>query len=327
MDDDLTTGGPTGTGAEPRWPTALPLPALEPLDWEDLAELRAGDVESDRTEALAVMASRGRGALDLAIGDGLAALKLGVRLISLGFSGVGDYAQEVLGIQPRTAQSMARLSLELQKRPLLRAAVRSGEVRIRKAQVILAVAIGDSEAEWVELARSHTVRALEAMVRKAQRGGGEEDDRWARLHAHLAPEKRAVLDDALDLAGAILGPASTRAQRLEALAQEQLSGRPVDPEDRLAPSIRELPQPPTEADERAREQLEVETEQWSFLPRLPVLPVPEVSFNELTSAREIDAALRKLQAMQQTWDAAMGHAARAIKASGMHRILGFADFG
>ncbi len=101
------------------------------------AELRTlvhgGQTDSDACETLLAQVTRIEGALDLELADGLAALCIGDRLISLGFSNLGDYAREVLDIEERTAQAMARFSRELRSRPLLRAAVRSGEVRPRNA--------------------------------------------------------------------------------------------------------------------------------------------------------------------------------------------------
>ena len=144
-------------GGQP-WPALAP-PGRPPEPCNP-AELRAlvlggvgGEADSEACEKLLALAARAEGALDLAIGDGLAALCLGDRLIRLGFSNLGDYAREVLGIQERTAQAMAHLSRELRTRPLLRAAVRAGEVRPRSAQAVLPVADGDAEARWVERAR------------------------------------------------------------------------------------------------------------------------------------------------------------------------------
>ena len=180
------------------------------------AELRAlvhgGQTDSDAAETLLAQVARVEGALELEIGDGLAALGLGDRLIRLGFSSLRDYAREVLGIGERAAQAMARLSRGLRSRPLLRAAVRAGEVRPRSAQTVLPVAVGEAEAEWVERARVETVRALERAVRAA-RAGGEEEEEWTRLRVRLSPEDRATVDEALAIAGGVM-PGSTRPQRL-----------------------------------------------------------------------------------------------------------------
>src|SRR5512142_1284950 len=101
MDEELTTAELPTDG--PLWPCAWPGPRIEPLDRADLWELRRGDVEADRLEAALATAARSRGALDLAVGDGLAAMRFGDRLIRLGFSCLADYGREVLGIPERTA--------------------------------------------------------------------------------------------------------------------------------------------------------------------------------------------------------------------------------
>src|SRR5512140_1155697 len=104
-------------------------------------------------DGLLVRVARGRGPLDLALGDGLASLTVGDRLLRLGFSGLGDYARERLGLSGSTAEKLARLARNLSERPLLREAVHSGAVSPRKAETIVAVARGDEEAAWVGRAK------------------------------------------------------------------------------------------------------------------------------------------------------------------------------
>src|SRR5512138_960155 len=82
-------------------------------------------------DRLLVRVARGAGALDVAIGEALAGLAEGDCVLRLGYSGLGDYACERLGIAGRTAQGMARLARELRTRPLLASAVRRGEVSAR----------------------------------------------------------------------------------------------------------------------------------------------------------------------------------------------------
>ncbi|HEY6005263.1 MAG TPA: HNH endonuclease, partial [Anaeromyxobacter sp.] len=200
-------------------PSLALLPAPAPPEPCTAAELRAlvhaGETESDACERLLAQLARLEGALYVEIGDGLAGLTVGERLISLGFSSLGDYAREILDIKERTAEAMAHLSRELRSRPLLRAAVRAGEVRIRNAQTVLPVAVGDDEADWVERARLETVRVLEKAVRAAR--AGEEDDEWTRFRVRLSTEERATVDEALAIAGKLL-PGSRQPQRLEAMA-------------------------------------------------------------------------------------------------------------
>ncbi|MFL5248261.1 MAG: HNH endonuclease, partial [Myxococcales bacterium] len=123
-------------------------------------------------DAVLVRVARGRGALDIALGDALEVLGSSAGVFRLGHSGVGDYARERLGIAASTAQKMVRFARKLRDRPLLRAAVRAGDVTPRAAEAVLPVALGENEAAWVEQARHQTVRALLA----AAKGGAPAAD-------------------------------------------------------------------------------------------------------------------------------------------------------
>ncbi|HVI23443.1 MAG TPA: hypothetical protein VM691_08160, partial [Myxococcales bacterium] len=65
-------------------------------------------------DALLVRVARGRGALDLAVGEALD--MLGSRVVELGFSGLGDYAREPLGVAASTAQTMVRFARRARER-------------------------------------------------------------------------------------------------------------------------------------------------------------------------------------------------------------------
>jgi hypothetical protein len=129
-------------------------------------------------DALLVRVARGRWALDLALGEALDVLATGSRVVELGFSGLGDYARERLGIAASTAQKMVRFARRLRERPLLRAAVQ-GEVTFLAAEAVLPRASGEDEAAWVERARRQTVSALQAAVRGDGRAGLSDDARHA----------------------------------------------------------------------------------------------------------------------------------------------------
>jgi hypothetical protein len=311
--------------AQKPWPAPCVLPPLPVPDHGALVGLQNGDVEADRIEALAASAARSRGALDLALGDGLAAMRRGERLIQLGYSCLGDYAREVLGILERTAQEMAHLSQELTSRPLLRAAVWKGEICVSRAQAVLPVAIGEAEAKWVEQARTLTVRTLEMLVREER--GAPDEEGWRVFRARIPPEQRAVVDEALAAVGKVIGDGAPRAQRLEALAQEYLGGHPVEAGKYDDPVGRHCGTRRSDALDRREAQLEVETGCWAMLPRVADACVPEASFPETASAAEIDAELRRLATVRSSWDDLFAHAARAVKASGIWRFLGFATFG
>src|SRR5512143_927857 len=111
-------------------------------------------------DPLLTRVARGRGALDVAMGEGLAALSRGDGLIQLGYSCLADYAREVLGVAGRTAQAMAQLARGLAGRRLLKEAGGRGGGGGRKGRAILPVALGEAEAGGVERPRVETVRAL-----------------------------------------------------------------------------------------------------------------------------------------------------------------------
>src|SRR5512138_1739964 len=309
------------------WDLAPPPPPPEPCT---PAELRAvvlgGANESDLCETLLAQVSRIEAALDLAIGDGLAAMTVGERLIRRGFAKLGDYGRNVLSIRPRTAQAMAQLSRELRSRPLLRAAVRAGEVRVRAAQTVLPVAKGDAEAEWVERARTETVRALEKAVRAARPGAADEE--WTRFRVWLSPEDRATVDEALAIAGKLL-PGSRRPERLEAMAQEYLAEHAAQAGDDGARGVGGAFRKESDLLERQKARLEEETDRWSFLAEILGIPAPDAGlagFEDMTSAEEIDLALQELARRRDAWDRTLGYCAYMVKRSGLWRIAGFASF-
>ncbi len=99
-------------------------------------------------DAALVRMARGRGAIDLALGETLAALFTGDRLVELGYARQVDYARERLGVAPRTMYAWTRLATGLRERPILRQAVVSGELSPRKAIAVMPVAVGDREEAW-----------------------------------------------------------------------------------------------------------------------------------------------------------------------------------
>ncbi len=275
--------------------------------------------------------ARGKSALDVAIGEGLAALDEGDRLLKLGYSCLGDYARERLGLGEGTARNMARRARELRTRPVLRAAVWRGEVSARKALAVLPVARGELEEAWVARARTETVRALEAAVRKAvaissNHAGGEDDSPWERVWVPLTANGRAKLDEAMALAGKLLGAASPKWQRLEAICQEYLGAHPVEPSCDAARGG--FGEPVQRWFEAAKEALEVEMGRWAFLDEVakqePVA-APDGAADE-SDPRRVDEELKRLAAMREGWDELLGHLAMLLLNIGLWRDMGFADF-
>ena len=319
---------------------------------------------AELVDGLLARVARGRGALDVAIGEGLEALSVGDRSLRRGYCCVGDFAREKLGIAARTAQAMAQLARELRQLPLLREAVRRGEVSASKARALVRVAFGENEAWWVERARSETVRGLAAAVRGEREDEAEEA--WERICVPLPEGSWPEIDEALVLAGKVAGTMPPRHQCLEALAQEYLGESPEEGDgaasngdgpmeeawrtDRAgdlscsaagagaaaragaaSPSgfrphpDRGFPSWPVEGWlEAAKESLEEETGRWEAL--LALDPVVAPRAGEEASPLALVEELQRLAGMRRRWDELLGHLGLVMRFFGLWRELGFATF-
>ncbi len=272
-------------------------------------------------DRLLVRAARGRGAIEVAVGEGLAALAEGDRSLRLGYGGVGDDARERLGIAGRTAQAMVQLARALRDRPLLREAVRRGEVSARKALTVLAVARGDAEAGWVGRARGESVRALAAGVRAAGAPEPEPEEPWESICVGMAPGERAKLDEAMELAGELVGRAAPRWQKLEAICQEYLGAHPDGGEGNGIALHGTVPEPWQES---VKALFERETECWAFLEEAAPVPAPELA--SATDLLRLDAELRRLMSVRRRWDEVFGHVALLLRMTGLWRDMQFVSF-
>ncbi|HET7823865.1 MAG TPA: HNH endonuclease signature motif containing protein [Anaeromyxobacter sp.] len=299
--------------------------ALEPPSRDELRDLFRGEA-GVLLDGLLVRVARGSGALEVAIGEGLTALAVGDRAMQLTFSSIGDYAQERLGIAPGTANAMERLARRLRDLPLLREAVRRGEVSARKALVVSPVARGDEE-RWVARARVETVRALESAVREDARASAAAGDAaqapWDRVVVDLSADERARLDEAMALAGKVLGAGAPKWQRLEAICQEFLGAHPVEPgEDEEKPVGEEV----VAWLESAKAFLEEEARQWEFLDSPALVASPETALDGERDPHVIDTELRRLAGLRDEWDDVLGHLAMLMKWTGLWKDLQFASF-
>ena len=299
---------------------------LEPLPSEVAHSL-------DRSEAgllldrLAVRVARGRGALDVRLGRALAGLRVGDRLLRLGYSRLGDYAREELGMSARAAQGLARLARELRSRPLLCRAVEAGLVSSRRAQVVLPVTGGEPEVEahWVELARTSTVRALTSAVLGAT--GAEEtpaDEPWSAVEVDLSAEGRATVDRALDIARRVLGGGAARWQCIEAMCQEYLSSYP-EPEPAAESATLAAWLPPAWLDD-AQAYLETAAGGWGFLDQ-EVRTVAATVDAPRTDPFELHRLAVELSRSRERWDALIGRLAMLIEMYGLWRDMQFVSFG
>src|SRR6266446_5501222 len=293
---------------------AAPLPSRLPR----VRDPALGRWMAQQLDTLLRNVAGGHSACDVAVAEGLDALDVGRRAIDLKYSNIGDYAREELGINASTAAKMARLARRLRDRPLLRDAVRRGQLTPRKAEIIAPVAVGDDQVRWILRAKPETVRSLKVAVKAPPEPDEEE---WVNLRAEVSPEKWPVLDEGLRVSGVVIGATATKMQRVNTWGQEYLSTHPA-PADEHADDVLFAPE---DGLEPLKELLEKENRQWAGLAEVQPIKAPEFS-GEIDPWR-IDAELKRLVQRRNRWDEVFGHVAMLFKRSRAWEPLGFASFG
>src|SRR3989475_6015886 len=140
----------------------------------------------------------------------------------LGFSRLGDYSRERLGISARELQSLATVCARLERLPRLRAAFVDGVLSWAHIRLLTTVATPEDETEWLARAEGRTVRALAAVIRTPPEG---EDDDEARFRLRCPRRLRLLWQQVVDLARCMAGSELTQGQAAEAIAAEGLSAR------------------------------------------------------------------------------------------------------
>jgi len=314
------------------------LPLDPPADMPDAARLDAlagiaamfpWPLPRERNEAVrdelahlvdAVLAplAKGRGAVEIALGEGLAALKVGGRVVHLGYSNINDYAREALGINASTAAKMERLARGLRDRPLLREAVRSGRVTPRKAEILLPVARGEAEAFWAERAEKKTVRQLRADLGRP--ADPDEEDPWKQLCVPMSPKQRARVDEAFALARREIGHTAPKPQLFQGMCEEYLSSHPGPDEPGASDSCWV-----TEEDlEPLKEFLEQESKLWADL--APASPVQAPEERSEFDPRHLDKLIRHRVALRERWEESFGHLVMIMRSIQGWEVLEFANF-
>jgi len=168
-----------------------------------------------------------------------------------------------------------------------------------------------------------------------------DEEPWDRIEVELSWGIQEKLEQAMDLAGRLLGATAPKFQRLEAICQEYVAAHPEEAEETEAdrdpvwpggPRMSEPLGEPVPPDwlEPLKEALEKETDRWALLEAVEPVEAPRLASlpDEAGPAipRRIDAELRELAAMRQRWDALMGHLAMLVRRHRLWRDLGFASF-
>src|SRR2546430_2328867 len=112
--------------------------------------------------------------------------------------------------------------------------------------------------------------ALKAAVRAATGTEPQDEEPWERVSFPVPPEVRPVVEEALELAGRVIGPTTPKWERIEAICQEYL-GAHVLPEGAAKAAVLRAPIE-TGRLEVLKQALEEQTGQWAFLDRVgPVI--------------------------------------------------------
>jgi hypothetical protein len=265
--------------------------------------------------------ARGRGAIDLALGDALLVLFEGDRLQRLGYARRKDYARERLGVSPRLMFSWLELARELRSRPILRRAVIAGVVTRRKALLVAPVASGDAELAWTAAAMACSCADLELRVREAGAAPGLDALESETLVLRMTVAQQDRLDAALQLAREILGADRARWECLEAVAMEWLgefgAWAPGDQAGGENASVKGTPvEEPLSASERLLAAIEGVEEEG-----------PRAWEPADLEPRALDERVRGLMQEREGFDEPFGRLARVMADRRLYRNLGYGSFG
>jgi hypothetical protein len=241
----------------------------------------------------------------------------------LGFSSVGDYSRERLGISGRELQSFAFVASRLERLPLVGRAFARGEVSWSQVRLLAAIADAESEESWLARARGRTVRELVIEIRRSSGAAvgaeleealDDESDSTegeGRVRFSLpCPARVALLwRRAIELARRMLGWQAPVWQAAEAIVAEASSAVPIDAEPTLCalPTRASMPRPTRAAVPRAEER--------QRFARL-----------ESLDAFGLDRTMRELLALLHSIDVDLGALLRRFLDLRIHRALGFDSF-
>ncbi len=287
-------------------------------------------------------------ALRLRLGQALEVLGRTEGFRALGFSSLSGYALERAERGGRWVEVSRALTRRLEPLPLLRAALESGVISWSMAQLLVRVAQPGDEAEWLALARGHTLRWMRCYLeqRGMVRSGEADNENEAKAEAAAIEaemeEERCRLSITVNREDAWLFEATC--SLLAALetkdAGEQIEALLAEAQETLlaalpsgALRVEELP-PNSPAYERWREQLrqwraeaERRCEQRLADAQQSTGPAAEVveraPLDEL-STRELDTVVREVAEALAQRELKLARLLLALHRAGGWRRLGYA---
>jgi hypothetical protein len=250
----------------------------------------------------------------------------------LGFRCLGDWSRERIGVGARTLCEWARVERALTELPLLRRAVRAGEVSWTVARMIVGIVTPETEAACLDSVRGRTVRAVEVLLRAVAAPAeidsrAEEADR-VRLRVACTPRVALKWAAALELARRMAGESLPVWACAEAIAAEcAAAGAEVAPR----PADRRSPLHSARAHGRDAES-GLRAQVW---PRLAWAPPAVPGSDRLErlargldrcAPRALDRRFREAIAFLQQIDLEIGRVLRQVVDRKLYRELGFETF-
>lgn len=289
-----------------------------------------------RLDVAAERLVKGRGALDLAIGEALEELFAGGGLEVLRWSRQVDFAREGLGIPPRTMYAFLELARAVKDLPELRLAVVRGDISALKAKAI-APAIRkepDRQAFLLHVASTRTLPDIQQILRDLGAEVPKEPFEVRTRRFRMAAEMQDHLDRAIELAKSVVGYGKPRYVYEEAIAMEFLSAHPElvpEPPDEKPPAPPPGSVPPTPAD---RKRLFAEWESRDTREIAAALDFLLSDARHLIDGNpvrtddpvELEALLQKFLSFRKRQDEPLGRILETISTLRLFTFLGYSSF-
>jgi hypothetical protein len=120
--------------------------------------------EATRVDAALRLVARREASERLALGRLAMLFRVRQGHHDLGFSSVGDYTRERLGISQSQFYDLAQVATALASLPLIHDALVRGDISWTKARELAVVAAPDTQEQWLELASQSTADRLRELV-------------------------------------------------------------------------------------------------------------------------------------------------------------------
>ena len=148
----------------------------------------------------------------------------------LGCSSTVHFALMKLALPRKKTRELLRVARALEELTLIDAAFAEGRIAWSAVREITRVAVNDTEAEWLELAESNSLRCVERAVSRAKKGDLPPEDPYGlpktriKVTAELPVEDYAIWEAALSRLTATSGPDLDASSALVILAPILLLG-------------------------------------------------------------------------------------------------------